>query len=1117
MSWNPISGQYEDKSKPTPSYTGKKRKFNPITGQWEDEDLQQSIIGGLQQHIDLGAIPQQGTPLKPEVDKAGLFDLLSVGQYSSAKFADTLVKGGGPIKALADATNELGKVVTSFVKPGESQTQEDIPERVSYKDVLKDISPDFVKNYPIASSIIGFVGDVALDPTTYLTFGTGTGARIAGKNLTNKGIDLVRNLNKIAEDGFQYTIKNAQGLERIGVIGIDELAQLKNIKDLQTLTRGAIDGDKAALGQLNTIINAQTKGFKGKLTEVLELSSKQSRASVEDNFFNLARTDPNLIMKGGDTGVFLRIPFSPKRITLVPPEVIDTVIDHIPGLKQLRNDIIPKLKESDTIAVLSRESPYKGVSLADQESYKELRATMYGQENIVDHSLMTSIQDISRLPAESRQKIGDIAIRMQQRIEDALETKRDVFGKMNPLATPQDIENVSLSDKYVTTARREILNKALRNKEINIDEYNAIGKFIESHNRLAEQSVVANMFKHVNDKDIFFGPEELKALKATDLDLAVAQALKIKAVGYAQAQKQFDDGISLLFSTPSGKLDIPPSVQRDIDFIGTSIHSKYQNNANEYKAINNILTGIGKFNDVFKPLAYAFRPAAATKQYVGNTLQGFVKIGLPAFKTLDPRSIIDAAIMVIDNSAYSKYIPTKLLENVRQFGTPAGKLIYAIDRFQPDLAKDFVLIDRLGFKTKGPELAQELMINNIYNKGFSMLSLDQTRNLRLEIAKQNGWSAFQKEKWKEGYWTFAKESIPWINLPSYVENINRTALYINAKRMGMDAKQSTQMVKDALFDYAHGTTAFENKVMKRIIPFYTFQRFALPLIGSLVKEPGRAASLKKITQEFFDVYQKYETGDKLTDAETKVLPGFILEQPHAFAGMTKDGQIDKGIFRTFNSMMFTDWLSLIHSNSDGSINWPATVKKMGLAQITPILKVPFMELPMGTNFFTNRPISTQGKISSNEAVQFYDKWLPEQVKDLIRYKVDVNPRTGEKVGYINPYYAYLMTSFAPFLTDYINIPKGNLNPREAAMKLLAGIGTIKLDFQSEKNSRVMELQKEREKLAGELRKSMYTLNVSRAQNDSQQELQRIIKRITEQQNELNQLNQKLTQTANLKL
>lgn len=91
-----------------------------------------------------------------------LLDVISRGQYASANVAKTLTD---------DKKDSIGNVLGSGLRGLSGQ------DRTSYRDVLEQSG---MKQGKLRSAL-GFAGDVLLDPTTYLTLGTGTAAKVGGK------------------------------------------------------------------------------------------------------------------------------------------------------------------------------------------------------------------------------------------------------------------------------------------------------------------------------------------------------------------------------------------------------------------------------------------------------------------------------------------------------------------------------------------------------------------------------------------------------------------------------------------------------------------------------------------------------------------------------------------------------------------------------------------------------------------------------------------------------------------------------------------------------------------------------------------------------------------------
>src|SRR5262245_54210304 len=89
-------------------------------------------------------------------------DILGRPGYASAGFANALINEN---KGLGEALSTAG---SELVNP---------TQRLSYSDVIQRAAPEFAAANPTATKAIGFLGDVALDPTTYL----GAGLGLAGK------------------------------------------------------------------------------------------------------------------------------------------------------------------------------------------------------------------------------------------------------------------------------------------------------------------------------------------------------------------------------------------------------------------------------------------------------------------------------------------------------------------------------------------------------------------------------------------------------------------------------------------------------------------------------------------------------------------------------------------------------------------------------------------------------------------------------------------------------------------------------------------------------------------------------------------------------------------------
>src|SRR5262245_12395712 len=87
---------------------------------------------------------------------APVLDFISRPQYASAKFFDSTINDSVPF------FDALGQAVDELVAPSNRL------KRLSFEDVIRRADPEFATREPGATIILGFLGDIALDPSSYL-------------------------------------------------------------------------------------------------------------------------------------------------------------------------------------------------------------------------------------------------------------------------------------------------------------------------------------------------------------------------------------------------------------------------------------------------------------------------------------------------------------------------------------------------------------------------------------------------------------------------------------------------------------------------------------------------------------------------------------------------------------------------------------------------------------------------------------------------------------------------------------------------------------------------------------------------------------------------------------
>lgn len=171
------------------------------------------------------------------------------------------------------------------------------------------------------------------------------------------------------------------------------------------------------------------------------------------------------------------------------------------------------------------------------------------------------------------------------------------------------------------------------------------------------------------------------------------------------------------------------------------------------------------------------------------------------------------------------------------------------------------------------------------------------------------------------------------NIAAEADNTNRAAQFIAYLRQGYDPAVAADLVKESHYDYSK-LTGFERNVLRRIIPFYSWQRLNLPQqLAQIAEHPGGIVS------------QAIRAGN-----EASAGPGYVPEYiangtaiplPGAAPGMSR--------FLTQVGLPYESGLDQIAFGPGGIRRTAEHV----LGQTNPLLKVP-LELLTGKQFFQGR-------------------------------------------------------------------------------------------------------------------------------------------------------------------
>lgn len=178
-----------------------------------------------------------------------------------------------------------------------------------------------------------------------------------------------------------------------------------------------------------------------------------------------------------------------------------------------------------------------------------------------------------------------------------------------------------------------------------------------------------------------------------------------------------------------------------------------------------------------------------------------------------------------------------------------------------------------------------------------------------------------------------------------VENRLRLPLFVDRLIKGDAPEQAAKQVFQFHFDYApEGLTAFEQNIMKRVLPFYRWTRGNIPLqLEQMVKQPGKYGSIGKLVDNL-------QTDKQKAKDEFQYLPPYMREGLPIRLG-EKNG---------LSQYLYSLGLPVEDVNQlyKGS---PQRTLASFIGQSSPILKYP-IEVGTGQNLFTGESIAASSKV-----------------------------------------------------------------------------------------------------------------------------------------------------------
>lgn len=823
-----------------------------------------------------------------------------------------------------------------------------------------------------ARGLLGFVGDVALDPTTYVTFGAGGLAKTAGqtalkagtKALAKEGGEVLlkegaealakKGAQELAEKGAQKT--GMQLLENLGKEGAESVGKaatkantFKNVvlgegddylklfgKDL-TNNQYLVNAAKLAFNPLGTLGGAAFRGSKVLAPELTQ--------GIEDTFNKAFRAGKYEESKGLG-GLFNRVKDFTKQLDNLPENVLTKEGELISKLKNLPKEV---------------------------------------SENFANYIEGTQKFDLEKLSKEAQQQLAKNKIDVPELIQ-RVTNKNDEFGKALREAGVLGTKNADTGLDLFSQGIEKDVPYFARQVAGFKPEFLATKFGPEDSARILADSAVAREIKKngfvtketlnkVIDGNPALGGLSAKGLRNPEKylgDAANERVFKTLQEG-ENAGVIYNKNAAELFATGAvrtSKVEAATTFAKDLENItddaGNKLFAKSTGGEIPAGFKEFEIPNVGKFVapneavDVLKNYSKEFFGDQGTQNLVKayDKFLGFFKATVtgkgPGVIGFNVRNAIgDFQNMVLGGFRWNKA--------GEAFGA-AGKAV----AFRKLALKEGI---EAAEKKFGPEV-KELYENAIK---FGMIGSDQ-----LEDALGKGSADLMRPSLTQSFGRKVgdvTDKIFMTGLQRDRENLFRMAnIYDHFKQTGSWAEAAKKARLSSL-DYDN-LTPFEKNVMKRVLPFYSFMRQNMEQkMNLLFKNPQM---LQKNEYFFRNLNEALGTND-MTEEDWAALPDWM--KTGARLVLKKDGS---------NVSVLTGWGDTVQAVDDIFAGSPEQTLKNLAKSSSPLLKA-------GIEKTTGQDLFYGDTIKGRQPGERYSQ-LPEPLKQYLDYREVERERKDKATG-----------------------------------------------------------------------------------------------------------------------
>jgi hypothetical protein len=595
------------------------------------------------------------------------------------------------------------------------------------------------------------------------------------------------------------------------------------------------------------------------------------------------------------------------------------------------------------------------------EAYSRVQIAIMTQrikDRTIRKVLKTMGKKINEFPSEKvANEMGFVKWSPKVALTQAERTKaKQLFGQLGELKKQADtarkalVKNKKAIKNYEQKlAKLDKAEKSLFNKSLNDD----VMSMLKEGRTPTDRQILELERRFARYDDI---------RKSIDMEITgtakeSAGSLDIIASFKEQRQriKDYKENFGIDLAQGKGEVWIPESIRKDMDEFVSPKDSIIDEAAHAL--------GFDYATGLFKSYVTSLFPGFHMRNMVSNQFQNMLKIGVDVF---NPKLQATAA----------QIVRGKNLDQV--FITKQGTEI-TLREIRDKITKETDFLDQGAFGSI-EQLQKDIGID-ITGGAKKLFGRDLNPMSRQNIALKTGQ--------KIGGFSEAQAKV--VNILSNLQT-------------GNNIKTAVASGEEALFNYGK-LTDFERRILRRIIPFYTFGRKNFEYqMKMLFKQPGAVAAQLKGMRGFGEAI-----GDPLTEEDIAGLPSWALESVGIKAGANQYGQ-DTVI--TGFGLPIEEFLGRF--SGEKGIVWNAILNTLQISN--PLLKYP-LEKTTGIDLFRGKPIE---EITNAQEVEAMMRVMPpkaaEQLAKLIDFRAIDNVPVyvdGKQVGtrkkYVaNPHFLHLL-------------------------------------------------------------------------------------------------------------